>query len=111
MCLGALLVLKGNFNSKRGAAAVADRFPDTRFTAVFCDYFRWGSIQQAVDSGSSHCMAAAVAANGDDAAQQRESMPVTAFHLIVAKQPTIQIRQDERFLLEAWGYIVVTSIG
>lgn len=37
------LLLQGNFNSKRGAAAVADRFPDTRFTAVFCDYFRWVS--------------------------------------------------------------------
>lgn len=38
--LAVCLSLQGNFNSKRGAAAVADRFPDTRFTAVFCDYFR-----------------------------------------------------------------------
>lgn len=38
--LSVCLFLQGNFNSKRGAAAVADRFPDTRFTAVFCDYFR-----------------------------------------------------------------------
>lgn len=35
-----ILWLQGNFNSKRGAAAVSDRFPDKRFTAVLLDYFR-----------------------------------------------------------------------
>jgi hypothetical protein len=51
MLLMLSLLLQGNFNSKRGAAAVADRFPDTRFTAVFCDYFRWvfGEDQARID--------------------------------------------------------------
>lgn len=40
MLLLRFLWLQGNFNSKRGAAAVSDRFPDKRFTAVLLDYFR-----------------------------------------------------------------------